>query len=190
MAMDVLALTTWTGSIVVLLTCVVLAILSARLRIAVLGAVGVLPVAAGLIAHAVGLVVAPPNAIVAAVAAVALFALGVTAGGPITLVVLRLAGAQSVLLGQHGGIVPAAQSDGATTEVLRGGATIGYLERIAVLGCLAVGRVEGIAVIVAVKGLGRFSELETPEARERFIIGTLVSLIWAGATGALLLMTV
>jgi hypothetical protein len=45
-----------------------------------------------------------------------------------------------------------------------------------------------LAVIVAVKGVGRFSELEAPEARERFIIGTFASLIWAGACGALVVL--
>ena len=44
---------------------------------------------------------------------------------------------------------------------------------------------EALAVIVAIKGIGRFTELDAAEARERFIIGTLVSLSWAGACGAL-----
>jgi len=38
-----------------------------------------------------------------------------------------------------------------------------------------------LAIVVAVKGVGRFTELEAPEARERFIIGTFASLIWACA---------
>ena len=36
-------------------------------------------------------------------------------------------------------------------------------------------------VTVMIKGVGRFTELEAPEARERFIIGTFASLIWACA---------
>jgi hypothetical protein len=44
---------------------------------------------------------------------------------------------------------------------------------------------EALAVIVAIKGIGRFSELASAEARERFIIGTLASLLWACAAGAL-----
>lgn len=39
--------------------------------------------------------------------------------------------------------------------------------------------------MVAIKGVGRFSELASPEARERFIIGTLASLAWAAALGVL-----
>jgi hypothetical protein len=68
--------------------------------------------------------------------------------------------------------------------VLRGGATVGYLERVALIGSVLAGQAAAVAVIVAVKGLGRFSELESAEARERFIIGTLASLIWAGACAA------
>ena len=43
--------------------------------------------------------------------------------------------------------------------------------------------------VVAIKGLGRFSELDSAAARERFIIGTLVSMIWAGLCAALILLT-
>ena len=42
-----------------------------------------------------------------------------------------------------------------------------------------------IAVVVALKGIGRFSELATAETRERFIIGTLASLVWACIVAAL-----
>lgn len=38
--------------------------------------------------------------------------------------------------------------------------------------------------IVALEGLGRYSELENAAARERFIIGPLASLLWAGACTA------
>lgn len=70
-------------------------------------------------------------------------------------------------------------------RILRGGAIIGILERLGV--CLAVltGQPVAIAYIVAVKGLGRFAELkETPVAAERFIIGTLSSMLWAAGIGA------
>ena len=43
-----------------------------------------------------------------------------------------------------------------------------------------------IAYVVAIKGLGRYAELkETPAAAERFIIGTLTSLLWACAVAGL-----
>ena len=45
-------------------------------------------------------------------------------------------------------------------------------------------------MVVAVKGIGRFSELATPEARERFIVGTLASLVWACVVGALVRLAV
>jgi hypothetical protein len=70
-------------------------------------------------------------------------------------------------------------------RILRGGAIIGVLERLGV--CLAIlgGQPVAIAYIVAIKGLGRFAELkETPVAAERFIIGTLTSMLWAAGIAA------
>jgi hypothetical protein len=67
-------------------------------------------------------------------------------------------------------------------QVLRGGAWIGVLERIAVLAALVARWPEGIAIVLAVKGLGRYPELRSgtnPSLAERFIIGTLVSVLWA-----------
>jgi hypothetical protein len=85
--------------------------------------------------------------------------------------------------GAHGGILVGAQGDTPPPrrEILRGGTTIGYLERAALIGCILAGQPGGVAVLVAIKGLGRFSELENELARERFLIGTLASLLWAGA---------
>jgi hypothetical protein len=90
------------------------------------------------------------------------------------------------------GVVPGAEAGAAGVDVvssariLRGGAIIGILERLAV--CLAVlaGQPVAIAYVVAIKGLGRFAELkETPVAAERFIIGTLTSMLWAAGMAAL-----
>ncbi|WP_375386765.1 hypothetical protein [uncultured Microbacterium sp.] len=78
-----------------------------------------------------------------------------------------------------------AVGEGAVREVMRGGATIGYLERIAVVVAIIAGFPEALAIVVAVKGVGRFSELVAPETRERFIIGTMSSLLWACLVGAL-----
>ena len=77
------------------------------------------------------------------------------------------------------------QQQGTTSaRVLRGGLTIGMLERIAVVLCIVFDQPMAIAYVVAVKGLGRYPELkETPAASERFIIGTLASLIWAALVG-------
>jgi hypothetical protein len=80
----------------------------------------------------------------------------------------------------------AGTSPAPTTRILRGGAIIGVLERLAV--CLAIlgGQPIAIAYVVAIKGLGRFAELkETPVAAERFIIGTLASMLWAAGIAAL-----
>lgn len=78
-------------------------------------------------------------------------------------------------------------------EVLRGGAWIGVFERCAVFAALTSGWPEGLAVVLALKGLGRYSELKAgaPTANgetfttggvvERFIIGTFASVLWASA---------
>lgn len=82
--------------------------------------------------------------------------------------------------------VGAAAPSVSSARILRGGAIIGVLERLAV--CLAIlgGQPVAIAYVVAIKGLGRFAELkETPVAAERFIIGTLTSLLWAAGVAAL-----
>ncbi|MET3721241.1 hypothetical protein [Arthrobacter sp. UYEF21] len=71
-------------------------------------------------------------------------------------------------------------------RILRGGAIIGVLERLGVGVAILTGQPVAIAYIVAVKGLGRFAELkETPVAAERFIIGTLTSMLWAAGTAAI-----
>lgn len=70
-------------------------------------------------------------------------------------------------------------------EALRGGLWIGLLERALIAGFIMAGFPPGIAIVVAIKGLGRYPELtkDNPVAAERFIIGTLTSLLVAALTG-------
>jgi len=86
-------------------------------------------------------------------------------------------------------VAPAAGTAAASVSsvrILRGGAIIGVLERLAVCLAILAGEPVAIAYVVAIKGLGRFAELkETPVAAERFIIGTLTSLLWAAGVAAL-----
>lgn len=129
-------------------------------------------------------------------------ALSVVGGGPMAVLALRLATNNSVQPGAHGGILvrddePATAtatdptvSGGTVHEVLRGGLMIGILERFAVAGAILAGFPEAIAVVVAIKGVGRFTELAAAEARERFIIGTFASLIWACSCAALVRLAV
>lgn len=73
-----------------------------------------------------------------------------------------------------------------TREVLRGGTWIGVLERLAVTTCVLTGSGALIAVVVAVKGLGRYPELrDNPAASERFLIGTATSMLVATWVGLL-----
>lgn len=68
---------------------------------------------------------------------------------------------------------------------LRGGLIIGILERTAVAAAIVAAKgPEGIAIVMAVKGLARYPELREPTASEQFIIGTFTSVLWAVAAGA------
>lgn len=81
---------------------------------------------------------------------------------------------------------PAPAAEPAASGVLRGGLLIGVLERAAVVLAILAGQPVAIAYVVAIKGLGRYPELKgTPGASERFIIGTLASLLWASAVATL-----
>lgn len=116
-------------------------------------------------------------------------AVAVLGGNPVTRRVLDAATGGRVHETEDGGIqLAVAAADTGETEVrtlMRGGTVIGYLERVAVVISIIAGYPEAVAVVVAVKGIGRFSELAAAEARERFIIGTLASLLWAGVVGGL-----
>ncbi|MDQ1583487.1 MAG: hypothetical protein QOF36_1541 [Microbacteriaceae bacterium] len=141
---------------------------------------------------------APP--LVHVLLGIASLALAIVGGGPAAQLVLALASRGSVAAGAHGGIVVADREDtprfggthevlrGGTHEVLRGGTTIGFLERLAIAGSVMAGFPTALAVIIAIKGVGRFTELDAPEARERFIIGTLVSFSWACACAGIVLL--
>ncbi len=104
-------------------------------------------------------------------------ALAVIGGGPVTTRVFALV---------DRGESPSGSMDRAG-QVLRGGAWIGALERIAIFASLTAGWPEGLAVVLALKGLGRYPELRAAEngvrtgAAERFIIGTFTSVLWAAA---------
>lgn len=81
---------------------------------------------------------------------------------------------------------PRVPLDALPPGVLRGGLVIGVLERLAVTVAILAGQPVAIAYVVAVKALGRYAELkETPAASERFIIGTLASMLWAGGVATL-----
>ncbi|WP_150306616.1 hypothetical protein [Planctomonas psychrotolerans] len=123
--------------------------------------------------------------------------LAVIGGGTMASTVLDIATGGSVTRGFHGGILVAARGhpgDSPTAapqrrEIMRGGATIGVLERLSVAAVILAGYPEGLAVIIAIKGVGRFTELgEAAEARERFIIGTLTSWLWAASCAGVVLL--
>jgi hypothetical protein len=117
-------------------------------------------------------------------------------GSPHRLVVL-IAGVLAVTGGglvttQVFGVVDRDSRTVRAAEVLPGGAWIGALERLAVYAALVAGWGPGLAIVLAVKGLGRYPELRNQEdtgAAERFIIGTFTSVLWAVACAGLATLT-
>lgn len=95
----------------------------------------------------------------------------ITGGGPAVLVAFRIARRQP----------DAGPTPTPPPGPLRGGRVIGVLERGAVAASILAGWPEGIAIIMAVKGLARYPELREPQASEQFIIGTSTSVLWAAA---------
>ncbi len=77
--------------------------------------------------------------------------------------------------------------------ILKGGAWIGALERLAVFAGLAAGFPEGVAVVLALKGVGRYPDLKSDGGRgsatERFIIGTFTSVLWAAGAAGIVALT-
>jgi hypothetical protein len=128
------------------------------------------------------------SALLAAAATLAWFAhpavLGVAQGATIAAVLAAVAGGGPVATAILQAADPAAVGVAGgpqDPEILRGGAWIGAMERAAIAGTLLVNWPEGLAVVLAVKGLGRYAELRAPAAAERFIVGTLASGLWAVA---------
>lgn len=122
------------------------------------------------------------TSVLARTALVELFVVAVLGGSPVTATVLWLVDRES----------SRPDSMDRAGEVLRGGAWIGAFERVAVFASLTSGWPEGLAVVLALKGLGRYSELRgsalgadgvatSSGVAERFIIGTFASVLWACA---------
>jgi hypothetical protein len=76
-------------------------------------------------------------------------------------------------------------------KVLRGGAWIGVFERLTVFAAALLHAPEAIAVVLALKGVGRYQELHgemgSGATAERFIIGTFSSLLWSLALAGIAL---
>ncbi|MBC2958672.1 hypothetical protein, partial [Nocardioides deserti] len=138
------------------------------------------PVTTGLLVLA-GLLAAVPTSVVVdgrpltAVLVVLGGLLAVAGGGPVTARVFALVDREDT-----------GSSLDRAGRVLRGGAWIGALERAAIYATLVASWPEGLAVVLALKGLGRYPELraEGEGTAERFIIGTFTSVLWAAACAA------
>jgi len=124
---------------------------------------------------------------------VLLGALAVAGGGPVAVAVLSVADRKPALARvgaddyvERSGDTdefsrPEESDESEDGEVLRGGAWIGSLERLGIFASLAAGWPGGVALVLAVKGVGRYQELDQTGAAERFIIGTFASVLWASA---------
>ena len=146
------------------------------------------PVSAVLLAVTTGTAAAAPagealDRPVATLVAVLTGAVAVLGGGPVTAWVFGWVDRREPPA--HGHDLEAAGT------VLRGGAWIGALERAAVFVSVATAQPEGLAIALALKGLGRYPELRSGASAgtaERFIIGTFTSVLWAVACAGVLLL--
>jgi len=71
------------------------------------------------------------------------------------------------------------------TGALHGGRMVGVLERASVAVAVLAGWPEGMAIVLAIKGLARYPDLRDSKVSEQFIIGTFSSVLWAIAVAAL-----
>nr|WP_206037507.1 hypothetical protein [Rhodococcus sp. HNM0569] len=142
-------------------------------------AAGALSAVALLVAWAASGRVAPVHGVALAATFVLTVLAAAAGGGPLVIAVFRFARRQP--------------DAGPLTEPgpLRGGRVIGWLERAAVAAAVLSGWPEGIAIVLAVKGLARYPELRVPNedrqfvASEQFIIGTFTSVLWALAVAGI-----
>jgi hypothetical protein len=176
-----LAIVGWSLLLLLVVAAAVTAVLTWRRRSRAMTIATVALTIVALVVAALPVAPAPP--LVTAVVTIGALVTAVAGGSPVTRAVLDRVTFDEPE-GAHGGLLAA---DG--RELLRGGEVIGLLERIAVAGAIVAGFPEALAVIIAIKGVGRFTELETGAVRERFIVGTLASWIWAAAAAGVVLLT-
>ncbi len=185
--LGVISFTVWIVSIVLVVGALVVSIVSRRINEPLIGLVALLPVALAVLMIAFQITIPAPAHFLNVLSALSFAGLAVFAGGPLTAIVLKRA-TRGQTDGEFGGILVKEKGERTSREVLRGGSAIGYLERTAIVAAIIVGHPEVLAAVIAIKGLGRFSELDNAEARERFIIGTLTSFLWAAACGAIIVL--
>ncbi|WP_051208506.1 hypothetical protein [Propionicicella superfundia] len=129
-----------------------------------------------------------PSAVARAAIVLLCAAVAVVAGVPLVRALLRLVDRSQAHERGNDGDAPDSSDTTVTAGARRlgGGAWIGMLERLAVFACLLGGFPEGIAIVLGIKGLARYPELQSPDAgkAQAFIMGTFFSvLIAAGCAG-------
>ncbi|MCA0294290.1 MAG: hypothetical protein LCH96_03050 [Actinobacteria bacterium] len=131
----------------------------------------------------------PVLADVLRIAVVAVLGLVATfVGSPVVRLVFRIADSpRPSKAAAADGEPPQSPGIRAASAQLRGGHWIGLLERLSIFVSILAGFGEGIAVVLAIKGLARYPDLKatTSGAAERFIIGTFASVLFAAACSGL-----
>jgi hypothetical protein len=82
---------------------------------------------------------------------------------------------------------PEGEAADAAAPTARAGRVIGSLERALILVGLAAGAWEILAAVIALKTVSRFKELDTRLHAEYFLVGSLVSVLWATVVCAMLI---
>lgn len=130
-----------------------------------------------------------PHALLLLAGRIVIVLLCAVGGWAVTVLVLRSARVpeSAPVRPSRGAEVNLSAPEPAPRHIRGGGTWVGLLERLAVSTCLLGGQAGLIAVVVAVKGLGRFAELrDDPAFAERFLIGTsasMLSAVWITLAG-------
>lgn len=88
---------------------------------------------------------------------------------------------KSAPAGRDNGSPTTQAEDAATAAEYNRGRIIGTLERIVVYALVLRGQYDALGLVLAVKGLARFNNLDQKDFAEYFLIGTFLSVVLAGA---------
>ena len=139
--MNILAIILWSGLILLLCAAIVLALVASGKGRHWLVVPCVVFVGIAIVWSVLGGATTAPGFGFQVAAGIGLLVLGVVAGSPLVTLILELAGSGAVALGDHGGIMVTDDSPSPERrEILRGGMTIGYLERLAIIGAALAGQ--------------------------------------------------
>ncbi len=77
-----------------------------------------------------------------------------------------------------------------TSAPLKNGRLIGNLERLLIFIAIIIQEYSLVGIVIALKTIARYKELDDQDKSEYFLIGSLFSLLWAVSIGVLVLLII